>query len=170
MLVSGQNEGRLTDLYSFDAVAGERFFLDRRSLSGGSVCWRLIGPDGEYGRGPEAFDDSGIFTLDRTGTYRIAIEGRDQNSTAFTYGFTLSRVTDSEAELEIGELIRGRIEGPGDSIAYSFELTSDMRLFFDSLRNAGNLHWTLEGPHEVEVRSEEHTSELQSLMRISYAV
>src|SRR3546814_20878534 len=86
MLVSGQNEGRLTDLYSFDAVAGERFFLDRRSLSGGSVSWRLIGPDGEYVRGPEAFDDSGIFTLDRTGTYRIAIEGRDQNSTAFTYG------------------------------------------------------------------------------------
>src|SRR3546814_5756251 len=108
----------------------------------------------------------------------MAIEGRYQNSTAFTYGFTLSRVTDSEAELEIGELIRGRIEGPGDSIAYSFELTSDMRLFFDSLRNAGNLHWTLEGPHGVEVssryfndsRSEEHTSELQSLMRISYAV
>src|SRR3546814_12217851 len=83
----------------------------------------------------------------------MAIEGRYQNSTAFTYGFTLSRVTDSEAELEIGELIRGRIEGPGDSIAYSFELTSDMRLFFDSLRNAGNLHWTLEGPHGVEVSS-----------------
>src|SRR3546814_17651723 len=114
MLVSGQNEGRLTDLYSFDAVAGERFFLDRRSLSGGSVSWRLIGPDGEYVRGPAAFDDSGIFTLARTGTYRIALEGRYQTRPAFTHGSPLSGCTQPEAALHIGELVPGRHDRPCD--------------------------------------------------------
>src|SRR3546814_1037573 len=87
----------------FDVTAGERFFFDRLSLSCGDVSWRLMGLDGEYVRGPELFDNSGVFTLDRTGTYRVAIEGRDSNSTAFDYRFLLSRVSDGEAALTVGE-------------------------------------------------------------------
>src|SRR3546814_3297802 len=137
--VDGHNEGRKTDIYAFDVTAGERFFFDRLSLSGGDVSWRLMGPDGEYVRGPELFDESGVFTLDRTGTYRVAIEGRDSNSTDFDYRFLLSRVSDGEAALTVGEAVTGPLAGPGASVASAF-------------------------------RSEEHTSELQSLMRISSAV
>ena len=157
-LVAGHNEGRLTDLYAFDVVAGQRFFFDRRGLSGGNVSWRLIGPDGESIRGPESFNDSGIFTLNRTGTYRLAIEGRSTNTAPFDYSFSLSRVTDDEAGLEVGELVDGQIVGPGDTRTYVFDLASDARLFFDSLRQAGNLHWTLVGPRGKEVESRYFTS------------
>ncbi|PZQ23763.1 MAG: hypothetical protein DI569_03340 [Sphingopyxis macrogoltabida] len=152
-LVTGGNEGRLTDFYSFDAVAGERYFLDRRGLGGGNATWRLIGPDGEYVRGPESFDDSGIFTLARTGVYTLAIEGRDSNSAPIDYSFNLSRVTDTEQALTIGETVRGRVDGPGNSVTYAFDLAADTNLLFDSLLLTGNLHWTLVGPRGTEVNS-----------------
>src|SRR3546814_10749019 len=62
-----------------------------------------------------------------------------------------------------------RQQGPGIGM---------LRVAEDFLRRAGlddaaevhHHHPVAEQAHDVEVRSEEHTSELQSLMRISYAV
>ncbi|MGB7411503.1 MAG: LEPR-XLL domain-containing protein, partial [Sphingopyxis granuli] len=150
-LVSAQNEGRATDLYAFDAVAGERYFFDRQTLTGGTVSWRLIGPDGEYVRGPDYYNDSGVFALDRTGTYTLAIEGVDSNSAAFDYGFILSRVTATEAALTPGELVRGRIEGAGDTITYIFDLAGETRLLFDALRDDRGFQWSLAGPRGTVV-------------------
>ncbi|MFA7602290.1 MAG: LamG domain-containing protein, partial [Novosphingobium sp.] len=144
--VSESNQGRETDLFKFNATAGDSFFLDRHLLSGGDVTWRLIGPDGEYVRGPETFNDSGVFTLDRTGSYTVAIEGRDSNSAAFDYAFTLSRVTTQERAVTVGEVIAEMIAGPGDSFAYRFDLAADTRLFFDALSYAPDFQWSLVGP------------------------
>src|SRR3546814_15994878 len=103
-----------------------------------------MGSDGEYVRGPELLDDSGVFTLDRTGIYRVAIEGRDSNSTAFDYRFLLSRVSDGEAALTVGEAVTGRLAGPGDSVAYAFDLAADAWLMFDGLAGAADLDWTFD--------------------------
>src|SRR3546814_5754710 len=54
---------------------------------------------------------------------------------------------------------RPAIEEPGQPV--------DGLLPFASLRSAPSRHWCQDWPQR---RSEEHTSELQSLMRISYAV
>src|SRR3546814_10627638 len=48
------------------------------------------------------------------------------------------------------------------------QIAAEFRIFFDKPRATV---WISQGPqHSFESRSEEHTSELQSLMRISYAV
>jgi hypothetical protein len=38
--------GNETDVYQFNAQAGDRFCFDQLSLSGGTVYWRLIDPNG----------------------------------------------------------------------------------------------------------------------------
>src|SRR3546814_3278508 len=60
---------------------------------------------------------------------------------------------------------------------YRKELAEWQKAGFTRVRIDGDLYEIEEAPaldktykHDIEVRSEEHTSELQSLMRISYAV
>src|SRR3546814_10496309 len=65
------------------------------------------------------------------------------------------------------------------STAIFYLLTSDTKSFFHRLKSDEIYHFYMGDPVELvlihpngstKVRSEEHTSELQSLMRISYAV
>src|SRR3546814_2135714 len=66
-----------------------------------------------------------------------------------------------------GELVD--VEARGDAIFHIFDAVGDGEGQFLHLRRAGFLHM-IAGDGDAVERSEEHTSELQSLMRISYAV
>src|SRR3546814_6108109 len=66
---------------------------------------------------------------------------------------------------------RGRVLGGSSSINGLIYIRGQ-REDFDHWRQLGNAGWSYEDvlPYFKRARSEEHTSELQSLMRISYAV
>jgi hypothetical protein len=44
-------------------------------------------------------------------------------------------------------LITGALDSPGETDRYTFTLTADSQVVFDSLTNNGNINWTLTGPH-----------------------
>ena len=151
--ISSSNPGKETHLYSFDVTAGQSFFFDQHVLTSGDTTWRLFGPDGEPVSGPANFTDSGEFTLNRTGTYTLAIEGRDSNTAAFNYSFTLARVSHRSEAMTIGTSIFDRIETPGSSVAFSFTLAQDTKLLFDTLVGSPSLNWTLTGPRGTVVNA-----------------
>lgn len=66
--IAASNPGKETDLYKFDVALGETVFFDTHTLSGQTVSWRLLGPDGELVTGPQYYGDSGPMALSRTGT------------------------------------------------------------------------------------------------------
>ena len=73
--VSGTlNPGNATNLYKFNANAGDLFYFDQQSLSGGNTYWRLIDP---YGQQVwfNSFSDVDTQTLAFTGTYTLLVEG-----------------------------------------------------------------------------------------------
>ena len=144
--ISGTNPGKETDLYKFEVTAGDSFFFDRHVLTSGDTTWRLIGPDGEYVSGPNNFAESGEFFLGRTGTYTLAIEGRDSNTQAFDYGFTLWRIADRSAALTVGAAIVDRIDAPGSTSSFTFTVAADRKLLFDSLLAEPGARWSLSGP------------------------
>src|SRR3546814_3238811 len=89
------------------------------------------------------------------------------------------RDADQRTDQCLGELLRLAGAGAalglhhGDQLADTFEVRDDRRTF-DVQRLVGCAPVLIEEHHPVAIRirarSEEHTSELQSLMRISYAV
>src|SRR3546814_2525305 len=90
------------------------------------------------------------------------------------------RVTGREVSLHRGRL-QGAVRGVGqDPLAdaasldsapvIAGEMPSDGGLLFAALARASQICGALESVLGMSIRSEEHTSELQSLMRISYAV
>ena len=143
--IAANNPGKQTDLYSFDVTAGQSFYFDAQSLTGGDASWRLLGPDGEQVRAPANISDSGVFSLGRTGKYTLSLEARDSNATAIDYAFTLSRVTQQIAPLVLGQTLVGEIDLAGNTDSYDFTLAANARVVFDTLLNSG-LRWTLTGP------------------------
>ncbi|MEP7300698.1 MAG: LamG-like jellyroll fold domain-containing protein, partial [Caldimonas sp.] len=66
-----------TQLYRFDAAAGDRYFFDRTASSGGDTYWRLLDPFGRsiWGPTPIASDVDSV-SLSLAGTYTLLFEGR----------------------------------------------------------------------------------------------
>src|SRR3546814_9844560 len=101
---------------------------------------RIVDPFGRLVTGPTSLFDREL-TLPATGTYLLFIEGRANSAAASDdYAFVLN-VPRDPAPLNL--TIGARVDG--------------------ELMGAGDIQ-------RYRFRSEEHTSELQSLMRISYAV
>src|SRR3546814_8767024 len=94
------------------------------------------------------------------GDYVIAVEGRIDNTASAAFTARVIEIGETARAIGIGAPVGGHIDA-GQTERLTFALASSARLVFDSLTSNGNLLWS---------RSEEHTSELQSLMRISYAV
>src|SRR3546814_4977202 len=67
-------------------------------------------------------------------------------------------------------LVRGQVAGHRDVAVVADHLPERMPGIDQEIGGVGGLLRQLFGRHRKQVRSEEHTSELQSLMRISYAV
>jgi hypothetical protein len=69
--------GDQTDVYQFDAVAGQRYLLGGPGDQAveGSVYWRLLDPTGQQIWTSDA-TPSDIATFAMTGTYTVLVEGR----------------------------------------------------------------------------------------------
>ena len=94
----------------------------------------------------------------RTGTYTLAIEGRDSNTQAFDYSFTLARIADRSATLTVDQAIVERIDGPGNTNSYTFTLAADRQLLFDALLSEPGVRWSLTGPRGKVVDAKLFTS------------
>ncbi|WP_245490441.1 hypothetical protein, partial [Mesorhizobium sp. M7A.F.Ca.US.011.01.1.1] len=149
--------GTETALYRFDAQAGEKFFFDQQSNSGGNVYWRLIDP---FGRQVwvNGFGDQDVQALAFTGSYTLAIEGYVSNASPVGLSFAVQKVEDTTAALTVGTTVDGTIAHAGQQNRYTFDLAGAARLYFDSLTNDPNLSWQLIGPHGEEVSSRYFTS------------
>ncbi|WP_164766477.1 hypothetical protein, partial [Mesorhizobium sp. M7A.F.Ca.CA.001.15.1.1] len=137
--------GNDTALYRFDAQAGEKFFFDQQSDSGGTVYWRLIDP---FGRQVlfNGFGDVDVQALAFTGTYTLAIEGSVSNASPVDFSFAVQKVEDTTAALTVGTMVDGVIAHAGQQARYTFDLAGAARLYFDSLTNDPYLTWRLFGP------------------------
>src|SRR3546814_3940398 len=66
--------------------------------------------------------------------------------------------------------VSGLAGAAGSEVLYSFEAQAGATLSFMTYGGSGDVSMYVSFEAEPTTRSEEHTSELQSLMRISYAV
>ncbi len=152
---------RETDLYRFTASAGDQFFFDGLSLSGGEAYWRLIDPFGKLVFDRTAFPtDVGVLTLEIPGTYTLLIEGRVTATGEASYSFNVDprgnvplAPPPAGTPLALGTTTTAAISVAGEQDRYSFTLGADTRVCFDSLTNNNNLVWTLTGPQGVIVLS-----------------
>ncbi len=152
--VSGVLEvgGRESDLFQFEAIAGQELFFDAQSHSGGTAYWQLVGPDGETVFGPRNFSpssDPDRFVVLRSGTYTLLLEGYIYNNTDLSYSFALNEVSDVVRAVALDSLIEGTLAAAGQRHKLTFSLASDTRVFFDTLLQS-NLQIQLEGPRGIE--------------------
>jgi hypothetical protein len=138
-----------TDAYQFSATAGESLFFDLQLQDNiPNASWRLLGPTGvEIYNQSLNWGDVDTLTVPLTGQYTLLIEGYLEDSGTGTYSFQVSSVPNNPpTAMALNATIDGSIDVPGESNSYTFDLTSDRQLYFDSLTNDGNVHWTLTGP------------------------
>ncbi|ROZ64162.1 CARDB domain-containing protein [Ramlibacter sp. WS9] len=87
--ISPANE---TEIYKFNATAGDHFFLDVTGRSGGDVTWQLLNQSGQQVFGPttmnSASQDIDLASLPATGTYTLLVEGRIGAAATANYSFT----------------------------------------------------------------------------------
>ncbi|HSC14402.1 MAG TPA: hypothetical protein VLI71_04755, partial [Gammaproteobacteria bacterium] len=155
------NPANETDIYTFTANAGDRFFFDSTLPTAPSVHWRLVDSTGASVFGPVAMADSnGDITLPRSGTYFLFIEGQVAAQGVESYGFNLEfrgnvPVPPPTAfPLSLGMPVSGSVEPFVDEDRYSFTLASDARVILDVIRPGTDVTWTLQGPRgQVAARS-----------------
>src|SRR3546814_8163129 len=101
---------------------------------------------------------------------RISDWSSDVCSSDLLWQIIIGRIDADDANPSIGKINRIPIDDPGTWRRQSCFRDFDERLLV--LRDCIGCHDQERRPHRpsLEPRSEEHTSELQSLMRISYAV
>ncbi|RUZ73785.1 hypothetical protein EN942_33870, partial [Mesorhizobium sp. M7A.F.Ca.CA.001.14.1.1] len=138
--------GTETALYRFDAQAGEKFFFDQQSYTGGTVYWRLIDPFGRQVWSNGFQWDVDVQALAFAGTYTLAIEGNVSNASPVDFSFAVQKVEDTTAALTVGTMVDGVIAHAGQQARYTFDLAGAARLYFDSLTNDPYLSWRLIGP------------------------
>ena len=103
-VVSGTlTPGAETDVYRFDAQAGDTVYFDRLALSAGSTRWRLLDPFGREAFGYTSFNDRDVLALAYAGTYTLLIEGYNGDSADLDYSFSIRRVTDTPTPIVIGQ-------------------------------------------------------------------
>ena len=98
-----------TLLYRFNGTAGDRYFFDVLSRSGGNTYWRLLDPYGNYVFWNEGMNDHGTTTLPYSGLYTLAIEGYPDDPLYYaanvSFSFNITPVVDQAAvPLAIGVL------------------------------------------------------------------
>src|SRR5262249_13730309 len=99
--------GSETDLYRFDATAGDQYYFDGRSVISGSVGARLLDPFGRQVWQTSLPGDAETTELGLSGTYTLLIEGAVSNSAPTTYTFNLQKVENTTAALVVGAQVDG---------------------------------------------------------------
>lgn len=137
------------DTYRFDAVAGERYYLQRLQNNYSYGYWRLIGPSGQTVAGPvdQYYTDLQDVAISQTGTYTLVMEGRYYNTDSANYQFRLTRVADPDpTAASLGSLVSGSIDQPGQVRRYTWFFPQMPRqVYFDTLGSSGDgsLTWSL---------------------------
>jgi len=92
-------------VYRFGATAGDRFYLDFRSLSGSNVNWRLFDTEGRSVFGPTAMSQAGEteYSAPFDGSYTLLVEGAVANTGVASYSFDVHKITDDVKPLVPGE-------------------------------------------------------------------
>lgn len=145
-----------TRVYRFVGGAGDRFFLDVTSRSGGDVYWRLLDPLDRLVFSSSEMNytsqDRELSPLPLDGTYTLLVEGRSYTTGTASYGLTLHKVEDpaGPATIAIGESVSGTIAMPGQWQSYEFTIGEDSMLLFDALTNSA-MTWSLVGPLGTEI-------------------
>ena len=156
-VVGTLNPANSSNLYRFDATAGDQVLFDRKALTGGSPYWRLIDPTGQQLFGPEFFNDRAAITLLMSGTYTVFFEGvvQDGGVTNYTFNLTLQGNTPPAAltgiDMLLGNTINGVISANGEADDYVFTIAAPTRIIFDGLTSNTSFNWQLEGPRGLEV-------------------
>ena len=151
--------GTASNLYQFNAQAGDQFYFDAQSLTGSTsnTNWRLTDPYGQQ-LWSSSFIDVGPRSLTASGTYTLLVEGRIFATSQIDYTFNAQKLTNTTAALTLGTQVNGAITQPGQQAAYTFTLANSSQLYFDSLTNDNSLNWTLTGPRGTEVTSRSFTA------------
>src|SRR6185295_8934678 len=124
-LTSGSlNPANETDLYRISVTAGERWFFDMRSASGGDPYWKLLDPYGRVVFGPNYMPNGDIElgALGYTGDYTLMIEGRYYVGGSTSYSFVAQKVADDQSTLTLGSTVNGAIDHVGQVDYYTFTL------------------------------------------------
>ncbi|PYK98757.1 MAG: hypothetical protein DME19_11280 [Verrucomicrobia bacterium] len=105
----------------------------------------MLDPQGAAFFNIELGSDAGPFNL-LAGTYTLLVLGHINDPGSGNYTFNVVPVTDGSQVLTPGGTVTGSIAAPGQQQRYTFTLFAAARLYFDSLTNNPQLHWSLDGP------------------------
>jgi len=151
------NPGNSTRMFRFDAQAGEHFYFDMRSVASSSGSWRLFDPNGNQVWFAGISSDVDVQTLAFSGPYTLFLEGRYFVGGTNAFTFNVQRVTDDTAALTLGARVDGAIAHAGQVDRYTFTLTDERQLYFDSLMES-SLDWSLRGPRGTVVSGRDFRS------------
>ncbi len=146
-----------TNVYKFNATAGEHYYFNSLNLTGGNTYWRLIDPNGNNVFGPSYFTSDADITTAVDGSYTLLVEGRVSAIGSSNYSFNVQKVTDDQSTLSLDSTVNGSIAHAGQRDFYNFSLGESKQLYFDALSNS-NVNWTLLGPRGAVVSGRNFTS------------
>src|SRR5262249_923029 len=133
VIADSLNPGNETNLYRFNANAGDPFYFDLINPSSHSPYWRLIDPYGGQGAFDSSFKSDTTKLLPVAGPYTVVIEGGISATSPVTYSFNAQKVTNTTAALTLGSQVSGTIAHAGQQNRYTFTLANASQLYFDSL-------------------------------------
>ncbi|HEY8097355.1 MAG TPA: LEPR-XLL domain-containing protein, partial [Methylobacter sp.] len=146
-----------TNIYKFNATAGDHYYFNGLNLTGGNTYWRLIDPNGNNVFGPSySTNDADIITA-VDGSYTLLVEGSVNAAGSSNYNFNVQKVTDEQFPLTVGDTVTGSIAHAGQRDFYNFTLADAKQLYFDALSDS-NVNWTLTGPRGTVVSGRNFTS------------
>lgn len=134
--------------YKFQAAAGDQVLLSPQGRSGFNTApaWRLVDPFGALVFSDGSFNASSTLTLRAGGTYTLTIEGDVSDAaTSGSFSFLVIPVVNASGAMPLGTLVSADL-AVGQEITHAFTLNQPTLLYFDSLTDRGDLHWTLSGP------------------------
>ena len=143
-----------TNIYQFNATAGQHLAFDFTSLQSSAVVyWRLVDPTGRLVFGPSYVGDTTNYNQGVTvgaGTYTLFVEGpAAATSPSTSFGFEVAALPQTNAALTLGTPVSGTVVA-GQTDTYTFSVSQETQLYFDSLSNSGAL-WSLTGPRGTVV-------------------
>ncbi|QNN24371.1 LEPR-XLL domain-containing protein [Planctomycetales bacterium ZRK34] len=130
-------------LYQFEGSAGDEVFFDSQP-TGISGDWYLLNPYGDQVATRSLGSDStSTITLQMGGTYTLLLAGDAGNAVQTPYTFALMPVVETTTSLSLGDTKSGAVGEVGERYIYTFTLTDDTRVLFDSFTDNPDIRWTL---------------------------
>ena len=147
-MVSGTlNPATAIVLYQFSLAAPGEVFYDYLSSSGAPNAYvRLIDPYGNILFNNALTSDKGPVTISAPGTYLLVVDGYLSDAGTGSYFFKVHNVVDGQQALTLGTVVNGSINTPGQQQSYTFTVSANATVYFDSQLNNGNFVWSLNSP------------------------